>query len=216
MSTIFLCDDDVGVSGALSFLLQQYGFEVRAYTSGPQLLAAIDSLPAPVRGVFLLDVRMEPMSGPQVHEQLLQRGLGQRNPVIFLSGHGDIPMAVAAMAKGALNFVEKPYTDDSLIAILRQALEREAQWQGAAKRSLFLQSLVESLTPQQRRVAVLVAAGDLNKVIAAKLNVSERMVEVHRAKVFEKLGVDSAAALATTVADMRTFGIELSPPEAAA
>lgn len=215
MSTLFLCDDDTGVSGALSFLLRQYGFEVRAYSSGPELLAAIDALPPPVRGVFLLDVRMEPMSGPQVHEQLLQRGLRQRNPVIFLTGHGDIPMAVAAMARGALNFVEKPYTDDSLIAILRDALVQEAQWQAAAKRAEFLQSMVESLTPQQRRVAVLVAAGDLNKVIAAKLNISERMVEVHRAKVFEKLGVDSAAALATTVADIRACGLELSPPEAA-
>jgi two-component system, LuxR family, response regulator DctR len=212
MNTIFLCDDDVGVSGALSFLLRQYGFEVQAYSSGPALLAALDALPPPVRGVFLLDVRMEPMSGPEVHEQLLQRGLRQRNPVIFLSGHGDIPMAVAAMAKGALNFVEKPYADDSLIAILRDALAQETQWQAAAKRAEFLQSMVASLTPQQRRVAVLVAAGDLNKVIAAKLNVSERMVEVHRAKVFEKLGVDSAAALATTVADIRACGLELSPP----
>ncbi|MDD2608586.1 MAG: response regulator [Giesbergeria sp.] len=215
MNTIFLCDDDVGVSGALSFLLRQYGFEVQAYSSGPALLAALDALPPPVRGVFLLDVRMDPMSGPEVHEQLLQRGLRQRNPVIFLSGHGDIPMAVAAMAKGALNFVEKPYADDSLIAILSDALAQEAQWQAAAKRAEFLQSMVESLTPQQRRVAVLVAAGDLNKVIAAKLGISERMVEVHRAKVFEKLGVDSAAALATTVADIRACGLELLPPEAA-
>jgi len=207
MSTIFLCDDDPGVRGALSFLLKQHGFSVSAHASGQELLATIDQLPAPVRGVFVLDVRMEPMSGPDVHEQLLARGLRHRNPVIFLSGHGDIPLAVAAMERGALNFVEKPYADDTLVAQLQRALALEEEWHGSARRCDFLRYMWESLSPQQRKVALLVATGDLNKVIAAKLDLSERMIEVHRAKVFEKLGVDSAAGLATTMADMRTCGL---------
>ncbi len=204
---IYLCDDDEGVRNSLSFLLKQHGFSVRAFASGPDLLAAIAEVPAPLRGVFVLDVRMEPMAGPVVHDRLRELGFAARNPVIFLSGHGDIPAAVAAMAKGALNFVEKPATDDILIQQLREALLKEEEWQSRARRCAFLHSLWESLAPQQRRVAILVGEGNLNKVIAAKLEISDRMVEVHRSKVFEKIGVDSAAELATTLSDMRACGI---------
>lgn len=208
--TIYLCDDDAGVRGALSFLLKQHGFAVVAYASGPDLLAAIDQNIAALRGVFVLDVRMEPMSGPVLHEQLLERGLGKKHPVIFLSGHGDIPVAVAAMAKGALNFVEKPYTDDMLLPMLHEALALEEQWHRAAVRRGFLLSMWESLAPQQRRIARSKSAGDLNKVIAAQLNIAERTVEEHWVKVRDKLGVDSAASLATTMAEMRANGIDTS------
>jgi two-component system response regulator DctR len=206
--TIYLCDDDAGVRGALSFLLKQHSFTVVAHASGPDLLACIDHNPKELRGVFVLDVRMEPMSGPVLHEQLLQRGLGKTHPVIFLSGHGDIPVAVAAMAKGALNFVEKPYTDDMLLPMLREALVLEDQWHRAAVRRDFLLSMWESLAPQQRRIARLKSAGDLNKVIAAQMHIAERTVEEHWVKVRDKLGVDSAATLATTMAEMRASGID--------
>jgi two-component system response regulator DctR len=207
--TIYLCDDDEGVRNSLSFLLKQHGFAVRAFANGLDLLEAIDATPPPLRGVFVLDVRMEPLPGPVVHDRLREKGYAARNPVIFLSGHGDIAAAVAAMAKGALNFVEKPGTDDKLIHQLREALVLEEEWQAKARRREFLHSLWHSLAPQQKRVAILVGEGTLNKVIAGKLNVSDRMVEVHRSKVFEKLGVDSAAELATTLADMRASGIAL-------
>ena len=208
--TIYLCDDDDGVRGSLAFLLKKHGLKVQALASGPELLALIDQMKEPLRAVFVLDVRMEPMTGPQVHEQLCQRGLGKRSPVIFLSGHGDIPAAVAAMAKGALSFVEKPYTDDTLVPLTLQALELEKQWFTAAKRSDFLQSLWDSLTPQQRRVALQKSTGDLNKTVASNMGLSERMVEEHWVKVRDRLGVDSIATLATTLADMRACGIELS------
>ncbi len=209
MKTVYLCDDDPAVRGALSFLLRQHGMAVSAHASGPELLQALEAVPAPVRGVFVLDLRMEPMGGEEVHQALIARGLQARNPVLFLSGHGSIPMAVASVQRGAVDFLEKPYTDDSLVERLERAFALEAQWQAEARRREFLESLWEDVTPQQRRVALLVAAGDLNKVIAAKLEVSERMVEVHRARVFEKLGVDSAAELATTMAAMRGMGIAL-------
>ncbi len=209
MKTVYLCDDDPAVRGALSFLLRQHGMAVSAHASGPELLQALEAVPAPVRGVFVLDLRMEPMGGEEVHQALIARGLQARNPVLFLSGHGSIPMAVASVQRGAVDFLEKPYTDDSLVERLERAFALEAQWQAEARRREFLVSLWEDVTPQQRRVALLVAAGDLNKVIAAKLEVSERMVEVHRARVFEKLGVDSAAELATTLAAMRGMGITL-------
>ncbi|TFZ03477.1 response regulator transcription factor [Ramlibacter rhizophilus] len=207
MSTVFLCDDDPGVRGALAFLLRQHGFQVQAHASGPELLAAIDTLAAPVRGVFLLDVRMEPMSGPELHEQLIARGLKERNPVIFLSGHADVPLVVAAMRRGAVTFLEKPYADEALVAQLHEALAREADWQAEGRRADFLAGLWQDLTPQQARVATLVAEGDANKTIARKLAISERMVEVHRARVFERLGVDSAAAVATTVEKLRSRGL---------
>ncbi len=209
MKTVYLCDDDPAVRGALSFLLRQHGMAVSAHASGPELLQALEAVPAPVRGVFVLDLRMEPMGGEEVHQALIARGLQARNPVLFLSGHGSIPMAVASVQRGAVDFLEKPYTDDSLVERLERAFALEAQWQAEARRREFLVSLWEDVTPQQRRVALLVAAGDLNKVIAAKLEVSERMVEVHRARVFEKLGVDSAAELATTLAAMRGMAITL-------
>ncbi len=212
-STVYLCDDDSGVRGALAFLLRQHGFEVHAFASGPQLLEAVDARLAgegALRGVFLLDLRMDPMPGPELHEQLLARGLRERNPVLFLSGHGDVPLAVAAMSRGALTFLEKPYADDALVAQLRSAFALEEAWQAQARRSEFLGSLWQALTPQQRRVALLVAQGELNKVIAAQLEISERMVEVHRARVFERLGVDSAAGVATTIEKLRALGLVAS------
>ncbi|MBP6853443.1 MAG: response regulator [Rhodoferax sp.] len=208
IQTIYLCDDDAGVRGAVSFLLRQLDFQVSAHASGPALLAAIDAAPKPVRGVFLLDVRMEPMPGPLLHDALIALGLGKRNPVVFLSGHGDIAAAVAAMAKGAFNFVEKPHTDEALVAVIRQALQIEEHWQAQGRRCDFLHSMWDSLAPQQRRVALLVAGGTTNKVIGSRLGIVDRTVEMTRARVFEKLGVDSSAQLATTFADMRSCGID--------
>jgi two-component system response regulator DctR len=207
--TIYLCDDDPGVLGALSFLLKKHGFKVCACASGPELLLATDAADKPLRGVFVLDMRMEPMSGPAVHDHLRARGLERRNPVIFLSGHGDIAAAVAAMAKGAFNFVEKPYTDDTLVPLLQQALELEVQWQILGQRRDFLQTIWDSLTPQQRRVALYKSSGELNKVIASNMGLVDRTVEEHWVKVRDKLGVDSVAALATTIADMRACGIDV-------
>lgn len=208
--TIYLCDDDEGVRSALSYLLKKHGFKVSAYGSGPDLLAAVDDAPTPVRGLFVLDGRMEPMSGAVVHEQLRCRGLEKRNPVIFLSGHGDIPAAVSAMEKGAISFVEKPHTEDKLLPLIHQALALEEKWQVSARRSDFLCSMWESLTVRQCQIALHKAEGELNKVIGAKLGITERMVEEHWVKVRDKLGVDTVAALATTIAELRACGVDLS------
>jgi two-component system response regulator DctR len=208
--TIYLCDDDPGVREGLAYLLKKAGFKVSAHGSGPELLATIDAAPKPVRGLFVLDGRMEPMSGAVVHEQLRSRGLEKRNPVIFLSGHGDIPAAVTAMEKGALSFVEKPHTEEKLLPLIHQALELEEKWQVAARRSDFLLSMWDSLTPRQRQIALHKAAGELNKVAGDKLGIGERMVEEHWVKVRDKLGVDTVAALATTIAELRASGVDLS------
>ena len=205
--TIYLCDDEEDVRGGLSFLLRQLDFEVRAFEGGREMLAAIQAQAKPLRAIFVLDLHNPPMDGDAIHDELIAQGFSRRNPVIFLSGHGTIPRAVAAMGKGALGFIEKPHTNEALVPLLQKAVELEAEWNLQANRVDYLESLWQSLSGQQKKVALLVADGDPNKVIADKLGIVERTVEVHRSKVLEKLGVDSAAALATTIATMKANGI---------
>lgn len=212
-TTIYLCDDDEGVRSSIAFLLRQHELQVVTYASGPELLAALDATTGPPRGIVVLDVRMEPLSGLQVHDALIARGLGSRLPVLFLSGHGDIPMAVGAMAKGAFSFVEKPYADDALVELIRKALELEVQWHSRMARTDALRQLIEGLSRQQVRLMPLVAAGELNKTIAWKMELSVRTVEEHRRKIFDRLNVHSAAELATLLAEAKTAGIAIPTGE---
>ncbi len=193
-SVVYLVDDDPVVRDALSFLLGSRGVGVLTFDSGPAFIAHLDGLSAPPRGVCLLDVRMEPMSGLQLHEALIERGL--RNPVLFLSGHGDIPMVVEALKRGAFDFLEKPYSDNTLVDRIEQALAVEAAMQVQDAKAQERLARLDSLSEREREIMHRVAAGKLNKVIADELHVAVRTVEVHRARVFAKLGVKSAAELA--------------------
>jgi two-component system response regulator DctR len=195
---VYLVDDEAVVLDALGFLLASHGLDVRPHGSGPALLATVDATPRPLPGVFLLDIRMEPMSGPRLHDELIARGL--RNPVLFLSGHGDIPMAVEALKKGAFDFLEKPYVDNALADRVTQALAVDAAMQRQGAQVAERQARLSSLTEREHEVMLRVAAGKLNKVIADELHVSVRTVEVHRARVYAKLGVRSAAEVATVLA----------------
>lgn len=199
--TVHLVDDDSGVRDALAFLMRSRGLDVRAFASGPALLDALDlEIPrqGPPKGIFLLDVRMEPMSGTRLHDELLARQL--KNPVLFLTGHGDIPMVVDALKKGAFDFLEKPYSDNALADRIAQALAVDAAMQAEGAQVAERSARLASLTEREREVMSRVAAGKLNKIIADELNVSIRTVEVHRARVFAKLGVRSAAEVATLIA----------------
>ena len=199
--TIHLVDDDPGVRDALAFLLRSRGLNVRAFDGGPALLEMLDregTQNVSPKGVFLLDVRMEPMGGTRLHDELLARRL--RNPVLFLTGHGDIPMVVEALKKGAFDFLEKPYSDNALADRIEQALAVDAAMQAEGAQVAERSARLASLTEREREVMARVAAGKLNKVIADELNVSVRTVEVHRARVFAKLGVRSAAEVATLLA----------------
>jgi two-component system response regulator DctR len=191
--TVHLVDDEAPVRDALSFLLQSHNLSVQSYASGPEFLLALES--GTLRGCIVLDVRMEPMSGLQLFDELLRRGVPL--PVLFLSGHGDIPMAVDALQKGAFDFLEKPFSGDALVQRVQRALTKEAtdraQWSG----HLIEKQRLQSLSEREHAVMLLVAAGKLNKVIADTLCVSVRTVEVHRARVFEKLAVRSSAELAS-------------------
>ncbi|MDM4767924.1 response regulator [Pelomonas sp. SE-A7] len=198
MSDVWLVDDDPNVRDALAFLLGSRGLQVRPYESGAAVLAALDALQRPPRGVFLLDVRMEGMNGMRLHDELLARSIS--NPVLFLTGHGDIPMVVDALKKGAFDFLEKPYSDNALADRIAQALAVDAATQADNAVSAEREARLASLTEREREVMQRVAAGKLNKVIADELHVSVRTVEVHRARVFAKLGVRSAAEVATLLA----------------
>jgi two-component system, LuxR family, response regulator DctR len=196
---IHLVDDEAAVRDALAFLFMSHGLQAVPYASGPALLAALDA--GPLRGCLLLDVRMEPMSGLQLHDELVARGV--RLPVIFLTGHGDIPMTVDALKKGAFDFVEKPFSDNALVERLHKALAIEAAQQADQAVGSERLARLASLSEREREVMLRVAAGKLNKVIADELCVAVRTVEVHRARVFSKLGVRSAAEVATLLARVR-------------
>jgi len=217
VTTVYLCDDDPQVLKSLVYLLEPDMLTFSAHGSGPELLAAVDAAPKPFRGIFLLDQDMFPMKGSQVHAQLLARGLAHRSPVLFLSNTSTLSMAVDAMRRGAVTYLEKPFTRQTILPWVQEALETEAQWFEKACRSDALRALWEHLTPRQKEVAELVVDGQLNKSIAWDMAVSPSMIEQHRSKVFDRLGVKSAPELATLIAEMRACGTgPATAPSAAA
>jgi len=194
---VHLVDDEASVRAALEFLLASHGLQVQSYASGPALLQQLQEAGA-LAGCILLDVRMEPLSGLQVHDELVARGV--QTPVIFLTGHGDIRMAVEALKKGAFDFVEKPFGDAALVERVQEALAADAALQQRLQEGDSRGAMLAALTAREKEVMQRVAAGKLNKVIADEMAVSMRTVEVYRARVFAKLGVRSAAELATLLA----------------
>ena len=195
--TVHLVDDEASVRAALEFLFASHGLVVRSYDSGVALLDAVAQGRA-LRGCILLDVRMEPLSGLQVHDELVARGI--HVPVIFLTGHGDIRMAVGALKKGAFDFVEKPFGDAALVERVRDALQADAEQQHRRANGDSRGELLAGLTPREQEVMVCFAAGKFNKVIADEMAVSMRTVEVYRARVYAKSKVRSSAELATLLA----------------
>ena len=195
-AAVHLVDDEAPVRAALEFLLVSHGLRVHSYDGGPALLAALDH--GPLRGCILLDVRMEPLSGLQVHDELVARGI--QVPVIFLTGHGDIRMAVDALKKGAFDFVEKPFGDTALVDRVRDAMAADEAQQARLAEGDSRGAKLSGLTQREQDVMHRVAAGKLNKVIADEMNVSMRTVEVYRARVYAKLGVRSSAEVATLLA----------------
>lgn len=183
-----LIDDDEAIRDALTWLFQSRGVRAAAWASAEAFLA--DYRPD-MRGCLLLDIRMEGMTGLELYDQLLARGCDM--PVIFLTGHGDVPLAVAALKKGAFDFFEKPSHDNTLV---NRVIEAIAQDTAAHAGRADLDARLASLTAREREVMQLILAGKLNKVIADDLEIAMRTVEVHRSRVFEKMGVKSAVELA--------------------
>jgi FixJ family two-component response regulator len=197
--TVFVVDDDEGVRNSLRFLLRSVGLTTRALGSASEFLEVYKQNQS---GCLVLDVRMPGMSGIELQQQLNLRGA--TIPVIFITGHGDIPMAVEAMQHGAFDFLQKPFRDQDLIDRIQRALERDARNRTALTQHTRIRERFESLTPREREVLTLMTRGKPNKVMAAELGVSQRTVEIHRARVMEKSGADSLAQLVRMVLDLET------------
>lgn len=195
--TVFIVDDDEAVRNSLKLLMRSVGLPAVAYASAQDFLAAYDRQQP---GCVVLDVRMPGMSGLELQQVLNLRGATV--PVIFVTGHGDIPMAVEAMQHGAFDFLQKPFRDQDLLDRIQRALERDRATRQQLKEMSHLRERLASLTPREREVLKLVTAGKPNKVIAADLGVSQRTVEIHRARVMEKMGATSLAQLVRMVLDL--------------
>jgi two-component system, LuxR family, response regulator DctR len=196
--TVHVVDDDDAIRDALSWLLRSRGVPARTWASAEAFLAEYSDA---MRGCLVLDVRMDGMSGVELFEQLVERR--SRMPVIFLTGHGDVPLAVAALKKGAFDFVEKPFNDNDLVDRIVAAVRHGEALREQARTEATVAARLAELTARERQVMERVLAGDYNKTIADDLGIAVRTVEVHRARIFEKMGVRSAVELAQLLAAKR-------------
>ena len=192
--TVFVVDDDEALRDSLRWLLEAHGYQVALYESAEHFLA---DAAATQPGCLLLDVRMPGMGGQELFDALIERG--SRMPVVFITGHGDVPMAVAAVKKGAVDFIEKPFSEADLLRLVGQCLQRDALQREAVAASASSAARLAALTPREREVLELIVAGKLNKLIADQLAISPKTVEIHRARVMEKMGVRSVAELVQAV-----------------
>jgi two-component system response regulator DctR len=196
---VYLVDDEDVVRDALAWLLRSRRLLSEGFASAEAFEAFLASRQAPwpsAPSCLLLDVRMPGTSGLVLFERLVERGALEALPVIFLTGHGDVPTAVAAVKRGAFDFVEKPFSNNGLVDRIEQALQLSAEALLARRGRQTLQRALAELTDREREVMHLVVEGRANKTIADELAISVRTVEVHRARVFEKMNVKSAVELA--------------------
>lgn len=196
-ATVHVVDDDDAVRSSLRLLLKSVGLPTVAYASAQEFLATWDGEQP---GCLVLDVRMPGMSGIELQTELNQRGA--IIPVIFISGHGDIPMAVEAIQHGAFDFLQKPFGDQELIDRVQRALTSDAEHRQLLQQRATLRQRFDSLTPREQEVLQLVTQGKANKVMAGDLGVSQRTVEIHRARVMEKMGAQSLAQLVRMVLEL--------------
>ncbi len=188
---VHIVDDDEAIRDALAWMLKSHHLPSRCYESAETFL---DQWSPDLGGCIVMDMRMSGMTGFDCFEALLSQG--STLPVIFLTGHGDVPLAVATLKKGAFDFFEKPFDDSALINRIHEALAADASRRAADATVDSVRSRLASLTARERQIMELVLAGKFNKVIADELKISMRTVEVHRANLFDKMQVKTAVELA--------------------
>ncbi|MHB9117342.1 MAG: response regulator transcription factor [Burkholderiales bacterium] len=197
-AVIFVVDDDAAMRRSLAYLFDSVGWRVELFDSGRDFLDRYDGhLP----GCLVLDMRMPLMSGLELQHMLKEREIGI--PIVFLTGHGDVAMAVQAMKTGASDFLEKPCKDQVLLDTVSRAVQRSLAVCRKSEQTHAVLSILATLTPREREVAERVALGKANKIIARELDISDKTVQVHRHHAMEKMGVHSAAELALVL-----FGAE--------
>jgi two-component system, LuxR family, response regulator DctR len=196
-ATVYIVDDDASVREALAWLLRSRRLASETFDSAEafdERIATITRVREP--SCVLLDVRMAGLSGLAMFEKLIAYGMLPTLPVIFLTGHADVPTAVDAVKRGAFDFCEKPFSDNALVDRIEQALAQSAEKVAQLNQATGLHARLEGLTERERNVMRLVVGGLPNKLVADQLEISVRTVEVHRARVFDKMGVKSAVELA--------------------
>ena len=184
--TVFVVDDDEAIRKALRLLMKSVGLEVETYASAREYLEAYDPDRA---GCLVLDIRMSGMSGIDLHREMLARHA--ITPVIFITGHGDVSMAVQAMKDGAVDFIQKPFGDQTLLDRIHHSLKLDEENRKVLAQQQKIADRVEALTPREREVMELIVEGHPNKVVAHRLGISERTIEIHRSRVMKKLGATS-------------------------
>jgi FixJ family two-component response regulator len=189
-STVFLLDDEPGMLKALTRLLKAEGFTVQAFTSAKTFL---ESYRPEILGCLVLDVAMPELNGLELQQHLTRSGF--LLPIVFLTGHGDIPMSVQAIKAGAVDFLTKPVKDAALLRAVRAALQRAVEQRDLISEIALLRRRYASLTPRESEVMAHVVAGQLNKQVAGELGIGEHTIKIHRARVMEKMGVESLADL---------------------
>jgi two-component system response regulator FixJ len=180
--TVYVVDDDDGVRSSIRFLLKSVGLNTTSFASAKELLAAYDPNQP---GCLVLDVRMPEMSGMELQVELNR--LGAVLPIVFITGHGDVPMAVEAMQHGAFDFLQKPFRDEDLLQRIKRAIELDATHRAELRQADAIKGRLDSLTPREREVLHLMSDGKQNKIMAAELGLSQRTVEIHRANVMDKM-----------------------------
>ena len=197
-ATVFVVDDDPGALRSMRWLLESAGLSVETYSSARAFLAAYA---ADRPGCIVLDLRMPDMDGLELQNRLASKGV--HLPIIFISGHADVPRCAEAMKAGAVDFLEKPADDEQILSLIRQALERDRRRRLTDAVSPEIAARIERLTPREREVMDMLYAGKLVKVIAADLRISVQTVAKHRARVLEKMEVSGDANLARLLSTNR-------------
>jgi RNA polymerase sigma factor (sigma-70 family) len=188
--TVYIVDDDQAIRHAMELLMRSVGLEFEIFHSADDFLVSHSNERA---GCLVLDIRMPGLGGLELQDKLLEIESGL--PIIFITGHGDVPMAVEAMQKGAVDFIQKPFRDQELLDRIAEALKTDEKRRSAREEKEQVHSRIEKLTNRERQVLDLVVTGKPNKVIAYELGVSQRTVEIHRARVMEKMQAKSLADL---------------------